>query len=211
MEVAEAVAVYDAEYQATTSAEAFLHAHGIAVAPERFGVLVTDAVRSFEQCLYPGDPASDFLPEERAALVAGGFDLMPDLGERDPLAESAAAYSALLETSLTAAQAARWLGVDPSRIRQRLTARPPTLYGVRAGGGAWRLPRFQFDGERTVPGLGAVVSHLDPELHPLAVYRWFTTPSPDLVTKDADRTLSPRNWLRLGQAPAVVAALAAEL
>src|SRR5215469_3816824 len=44
-------------------------------------------------------------------------------GERtDPLAQSIADYMALLDTSLTTSQAAKYLKVDPSRIRQRVRA-----------------------------------------------------------------------------------------
>lgn len=55
---------------------------------------------------------------------------------------SAADYMALLESSHSTAEAARFLGVDASRIRQRIRER--SLYGIEYEN-AWRLPRFQFE------------------------------------------------------------------
>ncbi|MGH9362660.1 MAG: hypothetical protein ACRD2T_12165 [Thermoanaerobaculia bacterium] len=112
---------------------------------------------------------------------------------------------------MTAAEAAKRLGVDPSRIRQRLTSRAPTLFGIRLESG-WVVPEFQFDGDTLLPGLGEVVARLDPELHPIAIFRWFTTPNPDLVGGPGkERALSPRDWLRLGLPVAAVAELASDL
>lgn len=103
------------------------------------------------------------------------------------------------------------LGVAPSSIRRRLAADPPRLYGIRLGSG-WHVPTFQIDEDRLLPGLGEVIAQLDRELHPVAVYRWFTTPNPDLIPDpESDHFLSPRDWLRLGFAPGKVAQLAAEL
>jgi hypothetical protein len=122
-----------------------------------------------------------------------------------------AEYAALLKSSLSTAETARRLGVDPSRIRQRLTADPPTLYGIRIGPN-WYVPEFQFDGDGLLRGLGEVVSRLDPELHPVAVFRWFTTPSADLSAEAlGGRSLSPRDWLRLGLPVEAVAEMASNL
>jgi hypothetical protein len=62
-----------------------------------------------------------------------------DDASRDPLMRSIADYMALLETSLSAAEAARYLKVDVSRIRQRLRER--SLYGIEYNGER-RLPRL---------------------------------------------------------------------
>ncbi len=59
-------------------------------------------------------------------------------------------YMALLETSLSTAEAAAILNVDVSRIRQRIRER--TLFGIEYEG-EWRLPRFQFERKRCCPGL----------------------------------------------------------
>jgi hypothetical protein len=63
----------------------------------------------------------------------------------DPLMRTIADYMALLETSLTTAEAARYLKVDVSRIRQRLRER--SLFGIDYDGER-RLPRFQFERKR---------------------------------------------------------------
>ncbi len=101
--------------------------------------------------------------------------------------------------------------MDPSRVRQRLTSEPPSLYGIRLDTG-WVIPDFQLDGDRLLPSLGEVVARLDAELHPLAIYRWFTLPNPDLRTdRLPGQALSPRDWLRLGLPAEPVTDLATNL
>src|SRR5439155_19546177 len=119
-----------------------------------------------------------------------------------------AEYADLLRDSYSAEQAARILSVNPSRIRQRLTATPRTLYGIKHGK-SWRIPRFQFRQRRLVPGIEMVVSRLAENLHPVAVHRWFTCPNQDLTV--AERPVSPLQWLQSGNPPRAVADLAAEL
>jgi hypothetical protein len=194
------------------SASAFLHSHGIRVAPKILDSMVRAAIDRLPRTLYRVDPRSDLTAAEAAALESGGFVLEPaDFGTEDPLARTTAEYAALLKASLSTNALAERLGVDSSRIRQRLTSEPPSLYGIRLDAG-WVIPDFQLDGERLLPSLGEVVARLDVELHPLAVYRWFTLPNPDLT---ADRlpgqALSPRDWLRLGLPAVAVADLATDL
>lgn len=194
------------------TAHAFLHAHGIRVQPEILDRLVAEAVARLPRSLYREDSRAELSPSEVRALERGGFALdSEDLGAKDPLVRTAAEYAALLTTSLTTAEAAVRLDVEPSRIRQRLTSRPPTLYGIRLESG-WRIPEFQFDGKSLIPGFAEVVGQLDPELHPIAIYRWFTTPNPDLPARGlSEGRLSPREWLRLGFRPGAIAELAGEL
>jgi len=178
---------------------AFLHSHGIEVAPEALDPLVKEAVARLQRTLYRQDPREDLTAREAEILERGGFSLEPDaLDEDDPLVQTVAEYAALLKSSLSTVEAARKLGVDPSRIRQRLTTTPPTLYGIRIGT-SWFIPELQFDGGELVRGFGEVVSCLDPALHPVAVFRWFTTPNADLAPEAlGGRNLSPRDWLRMG-------------
>jgi hypothetical protein len=191
---------------------AFLHSHGIEVAPERLDSLVKEAVSRLQRTLYRQDPREDLTAAEADVLERGGFSLEPqELGSEDPLAQTVAEYTALLKSSFSTVEAAQKLGVDPSRIRQRLTSFPPTLYGVRIGT-TWYIPEFQFDAEKLVPGIGSVVSRLDSELHPVAVLRWFTGPSADLAVESLEgRSLSPRDWLRMGLPVEPVAELASNL
>jgi hypothetical protein len=113
-----------------------------------------------------------------------------------------------LHDSYTAEQAADLLGVNASRIRQRLGGPSRTLYGIKPGK-EWRIPKFQFEGRRLIPGIERVVERLAAGLHPVAVYRWFLTPIPDLTVDETPT--SPLDWLRLGNPPEVVAELAAGL
>jgi hypothetical protein len=178
---------------------------GIHLSPERFQALVEEVVA--ELPAMTTTTGSDLTPEEADALHRGGLDLSPlRPDEADPVARAAAAYAALIASSLTVQEVAHKLGVDGSRVRQRLAAR--TLFGVKRGDG-WRIPAFQLDGDRLLPGLDAVVPRIDPAIHPLGVFRWFTTPDPDLEI--ANTSISPRDWLRMGNDPAPVAALAEAL
>ena len=102
---------------------------------------------------------------------------------------------------------ARRLGVDQSRVRQRIARH--TLIAIKGAG--WRLPLFQLDdaGQHLIPGLAAVGPRLA-GVHPVTVSRWFTLPHSDLVDEE-DTQVSPRAWLLSGGNPAQVAALADEL
>src|SRR6266404_8433417 len=88
--------------------------------------------------------ATDLSAAEAAALrgVRVFKDKASVRADNDPLIRSQAQYMALLEESLSAAEAAKLLHVDVSRIRQRLRGR--SLFGIEHEGG-WRLPRFQFE------------------------------------------------------------------
>ena len=183
---------------------------GLAVDPEGLERLVLEAVRRLPPAPCRQHAERELRSEDRAALLRGGFSFAPlPPGADDPLARTVAEYAALLATALPVPAGARLLGVDDSRVRQRLARR--SLYGVKLADG-WRLPAFQFDPARPgrlAPGLDRVLPRLDPTLHPVGVYRWFTLPNPDLVLDDAP--VSPLDWLRTGGDPAEVAALAADL
>ena len=198
---------------------AFLHARGIRVRPVQLQRMVLEALAQLQVAHYPSDPRSALTVQEVEALERGGLDLSPaDPGTEDPLARTVTLYTALLQDSLSTAEAAARLGVDSSRVRQRLNAKPATLFGIRLSDGSWRIPRFQFEGDRLLPGLGEVIASLDPDLHPVAVYRWFTSPHVDLLVDDANapveligQRLSPRDWLRHGLGPRRLAELASHL
>jgi hypothetical protein len=195
-----------------------LEAHGITASPRQLAEYLVEAVEAMEQGALI--PAAEELPEaELAVLRSGGFDVDagPAAGD-DPIARASAAYSALLETALTIKAVAAALGRNESRVRQRLLQR--SLYGVRRGR-SWLLPLFQFqiaelEGRRVVkgvvPGVERVFPALSPELHPVSVWRWFTSPSTELADDAAsERTVSPRDWLLGGRDPGPVAALARDL
>ncbi len=144
---------------------------------------------------------------EVAALHAVGLSSGKFEGGRttDPLLRSIGDYMALLETSLTTAQAAKHLKVDVSRVRQRLRER--SLYGIEYER-ELRLPRFQFVRGRALPGLAEVLAALPAGLNPLDVAEWFLSPHPDLEVPDSDEGVSPREWLLAGRPVGAVTALA---
>ena len=188
---------------------AYLHARGLDIEPEDLPPLLEEALDEMRRILFPDDPAADLPAAETAALRRGGFTMEPaDPGAVSALARTAAEYAALRKTSFTAVETAQRLGVDPSRVRQLLAARK--LYGLQIKG-AWRIPAFQFDGERLLPGLDEVIPALPKDLHPVGIYHWFTEPNPDLSPDEGKQRMSPREWLLAGYPPRVVAELAADL
>jgi hypothetical protein len=165
-------------------------------------------LRFLRGTLADASPAA--LPDaEAAALARGGAAKASDDEVRMTNARSAAAYQELRADSLTVEQAADLLGVNPSRIRQRLAA--GSLYGLKEGN-AWSLPAFQFADKALVPGIDVVLRRLPAGISPLAVARWLSHPNPDLCTRDLEeRPLSPRQWLLEGNPPEAAAELAAAL
>jgi hypothetical protein len=158
----------------------------------------------------PPGTAGPGLPAEAVALLeeAGVRSMARDGGARE-LSRSRTAYEDLLLGSLGVAQAARRLEVNESRIRQRLLASPPTLFGIKIGGG-WLLPAFQFGPVGLVPGLDRVLAALPRDLGPLAIASWFTAPAADLSSASG-KPHSPLDWLRSGKPVDEVLELAAGL
>jgi hypothetical protein len=154
--------------------------------------------------------ASDFTAAEAAALRSvGAFkDETPIQADNDPLIRSQAQYMALLEESLSAAEAAKLLHVDVSRVRQRLRER--SLFGIEHEG-SWRLPRFQFERRLVIPGLAQVLKTLPSDLFPLDVVDWFVLPDSDLQLDSDAAPLSPREWLLSGRPVEAVVTLARDL
>jgi hypothetical protein len=189
-----------------------LHEAGVCVSHDD---LLNALLQALDELVFPvkadgvGHPLT---PQETTLLKEGGFDVGTEpLGIDEAFAQTAIDYAALLATSLSVLSAARLLQVDASRIRQRLTAR--TLYGLKSGH-AWRLPLFQFESGHVIPGVEKVFPQLSPDLHPIAVYAWFTLPDPELSFEhpgDEPLPLSPREWLLSGGNPDVVAEIAASL
>jgi hypothetical protein len=173
--------------------------------------LVMDAAKR----LLPDRPAINGRSELSAAevefLQRAGVDLSDftpaDEGPASALAQTAAEYAVLLAASLPPAEIADRIGVDESRIRQRINQH--TLYAIRDGRG-WRVPIFQLDatGHALLPGLERIVPHLH-DAHLVEVARWFLSPQVDLEGPD-DKPMSPRDWLLTGHDPKVAATVAEE-
>ncbi|HLY84146.1 MAG TPA: hypothetical protein VKQ71_14250 [Acidimicrobiales bacterium] len=188
-----------------------LQKHGILLSDAEFAAMLDEAFEEGFRPLPAGtdDPARTLTVAEAELLAEGGADLRP-LGSEEPapLAEAAAGYGALLAGGLTVTEAAGRLGIDSSRVRHRLAE--GSLYGIRLRSG-WRLPAFQFDGGTggVVAGLDTVLRALSPDLHPVAVRRWLSSPLRDLRV-DGD-SVSPLEWLTHGGDATAVAVLAADL
>jgi hypothetical protein len=154
--------------------------------------------------------ATDLSAAETTALRSvGAFkDGAAVREDNDPLIRSQAQFMALLEESFSAAEAAKLLNVDVSRVRQRLRAR--SLFGIEHEG-SWRLPRFQFERRLVIPGLAQILKALPPDLFPLDVVDWFVLPDPDLELDSDAAPLSPREWLLCGRPVETVVTLARDL
>ena len=154
-----------------------------------------------------GSATSTLSAGELNALQAVGLSVTPRTRgtKQDPLKQSITDYMALLETSYSTSQAAHYLKVDASRVRQRL--RENSLFGIDYDGEK-RLPRFQFERAQVIPGLREVLAALPEGLNPLDVAEWFLSPNPDLEIDSQEQPLSPREWLLKGHPAEAVVTLA---
>jgi len=192
-----------------SSSTVVLERIGAEINSSEFDRLVVEAMEQIIPARPLPDPRRELSGSDIAVLEQGGFDLEPlSLDSNHPLIRSAAAYAALVTSSLSVSQAASWLHVEDSRIRQRLGAK--TLYGFKLKS-VWRVPLFQFIDQGTVPSIEKVLPCLDPTLHPLSVVGWFNTPSPDLVYGEDEERVSPLDWLLAGCPVEPVAELAGSL
>lgn len=189
----------------TVALEDALAKAGLRIDAADFLALVEAAAR---QLAPPNpEPAHFFTPAQRQALTEVGLDLSP-LGddESDYRARSVAALAVLAESALSVTEAARRLGVDPSRVRHRLAARRLAGWKDQSG---WRLPAWQFTKDGVLPGLDTVLAAVPADEPPLAVAAFMTHPQDQLVV--AREAVTPREWLLAGGDPRPVAALAGTL
>lgn len=150
------------------------------------------------------DPAHALSAGEREVLAAVG--MMPD--ERTEAAAEAARQESLnvffhvFQSALPTAEAAKRLGKDPSRIRQRV--REGSLLAL-VSGGEMRLPELQFHKNAEIPGLGDVLRALPKGIDTLEALSWLATPTPDLPDAQGEPS-SPRKYLlRSGDIAPVIA------
>lgn len=157
------------------------------------------------------DPAAAPLSTaESAFLRAHGGPAAGEVLDTDPavLAQDArraevARMAAVLADSVGIAEAAMLLGVDRSRISQRLSA--GSLWSFRLGRGR-RLPRWQFTADRrSLPGLDVIVAAIPAELSPESVAGFMNTAQPELDGR------TPAAHLASGGDPGPVAELVAGL
>jgi hypothetical protein len=152
----------------------------------------------------PSLTAAEAAMLDDAGLVEGSRD-RPAAFEKSRIE-----FELLVNESFPLERAAKILGVNPSRLRQRLVQR--TLYGIKEGR-SWRIPTFQFDakGKKLVRGIEKVLPKIRPDAHPLAVATWFANPHQDLVVGDEEKPVTPLQWLSGGSSIDVVAELANEI
>jgi hypothetical protein len=179
---------------------------GLLVSTAEFVELAANALRR-THAQPPVDPATELDPETRRMFKDGGMTFAPLApGEDHAVVETATEYARLLADSGTVREVATRIGLTEGRIRQM--RRAGDLFAVRERE-IWRLPWFQFDGDRPVRGLERVIRELPTDIHPVAVLRLLTLPNPDLELDG--RAVSPLTWLRSGADPAPIAELAADL
>ena len=140
--------------------------------PESLNAALREVLEAMPTTLY-GEPEHELTPEEQAVLEAGGVDLKIKL-ERDPIAETAVQFAAIIDSSMTTKEAARRLGIPESQVRQMIARR--TLYSVLLNSRR-HIPLFQFQKDGSlVANITKVNAALSPDLHPVEVYEWYTQP-----------------------------------
>ncbi len=148
---------------------------------------------------------------ELAALDAVGFGPVKNMAKRAERARerSLGAFFNLVANSDNTRGVAKRLGVDESRIRQRIRERSLLAIDVD---GEHKIPMVQFERDREIPGLKAVLAALPSGLPALAFASWFVSPKHELAQDDDDATgLSPRDWLLTVGDPEPVVAMARDL
>lgn len=179
---------------------------GLGVSAAEFVELATTALRRMHQGP-PVNPVHEIDRETRRLFEAGGMTFAPlEPGETGAVIETATEYAQLLADSGTVRDVAKRIGRTEGRVRQMLRARE--LFAMRDED-TWRVPWFQFDGDRPVRGLGRVTQALPEGIHPVGVRRLLTSANPDLELDG--RPVSPLDWLRAGADPDPIVELAADL
>lgn len=145
---------------------------------------------------------------EAEALASVGVAVNRVGDTTDPGVYVAGLRVAVLVGALSVKEAADRIGVSQARIRQRLTADPPTLLGVRVFGGEWRLPRFQFEAGAAVALRGAEGIAALPHGLPLSRAQALFTQPNDVLCGEDGQGLSPVDWLAEGYDPTPVVDLA---
>ena len=142
-------------------------------------------------------PDSQLTPQQLEALRADLPAVERTASPIDARVRTAFKYGALCATGLTKERAARQLCRDRAQVDGWVRSRK--LYSLPIGGSVRpRLPLFQFDDDVAdlVPHVTEVFPALDPDLHPVGVFNWFTSPNPDLAKPPTEfEPISPRDWL----------------
>jgi hypothetical protein len=173
--------------------------------------------REYTDWMHRPDPATRVTPAQALAaesVTAPAASWRPrrsDLTVIEPPAPSltashgaveevvAKAKKATIEESLTTHEVAALLGISVAVVRRRRLSN--RLYAFRDEG-RWRFATWQFDGDRVLPGLTAVLNGISPDLHPVIVRGVMLAKRPSF---SGDSSLvRPRDWLCAGGDPARV-------
>ena len=183
--------------KANQDGNSYIEARGLRpVSPKALNDALRLALDSMPVSFY-GETTRELTAAEQAVLRRGGLVLEEQPGP-DPLAETAVKFAAIIKSGLSTSEAGKRLGFGAGRIRQMVADR--TLYSILLEHRRY-IPIFQFlDGaQRLLPNIGRVNAALNPELHPVEVFDWYTTPNPDLfIDDDIEQTVSPLDWLKAG-------------
>lgn len=146
---------------------------------------------------------------EEAALASVGVGRGAGEPDLAPVMGVAVRLAAIQAGAISLKEAAARLGVNDSRLRQRIKAR--TLYALRQPGErGWMVPAFQFLGAAELLGLAQVLPAIRVDIHPVELESFLTTPQPDLEDADGE-AMRPVDWLAQGRDPVAVRALAVEI
>ena len=142
-----------------------------------------------------------FVESEIEVLQQGGFPLDDIAEERQSVADLvnqiSAEYAVIASTAIDTSEAAEWLHVKPSRIRQRIGDH--TLLAIQGVENNWLLPRFQFDDDGSeIPGMRRVLQSMQEGLHPITINGFLNAPQPDLYSDLLQKSLTPKEWLKSG-------------
>ncbi|MFK8032041.1 MAG: hypothetical protein AB8G18_17555 [Gammaproteobacteria bacterium] len=190
----------------TNPTSEYLSARGIE-SPGALDAALHLVLEAMEPIVHEG-PTNGLTLAEQAVLIAGGLDLH-SIPDRDPVAEGAVKFAAIVENSLPAQGVAETLELTATRVRQLISSRE--LYSFQLDGKRL-VPMFQIINEKCVPNIGLVNQAMPEHIHPLSVFNWYHLPNADLcIDNDLDVMLSPIDWLSLGNDPDSVVKLAERL
>lgn len=162
-----------------------------------------------EQGVIPPLRSGPITDAEREAFAAFGIDTSENVASSNPLDHPSVvrglqSEARMIAGALPLADAARKIGVDASRLRQRIAE--GTLLAIRRPKGrAWLVPAFQMTENGELPHLARVLSHAQRHLSAWSVEGAFETPD------EETGNLGARDWLMAGGDPAPVERLVAGL
>jgi hypothetical protein len=170
---------------------------------DRFNLARADLIAALKTLPAQRPWAATLTEEEANLLDNAGFAEDPN-AYAEIAADVIAHMGRLYSTSYTAAEVAKGLGVNASRVRQRRLAK--TLWAIDDGG-TWVYPSLQFepaDNARSkatlkqVRGLDQVLPRLLAQnLHPTAVAGFLLAPQPELLI--GGQPQSVKDWLLHGE------------